>query len=172
MSDPETMTLDTITVRATSDWRLVHRLTIEFADRVLDDEHAAREPADLAKSVYDLVRSPSNVTLQVLADGQPAGAFLFMYEGWGIYEVHTLLQENCRGEQAIKAARKALAFIFGSSNVVKLISYCPTNHPEVLVFARRAGFRPAGYSTRPWVQNGVRHGLRKVELTRKDYLCQ
>ncbi len=82
------MILDKVSVRATSDWRLVHRLTVQFADRVLDDEHMTRTPEEIAKSVYDLVRAPINITLQVLLDGHPAGVFLFVYEGWGRYEVH------------------------------------------------------------------------------------
>ncbi len=160
-----------IQLRLSEDLDLILALCRHFAAQVLDDAANCLKAEELAAQIQEHILEDGFV-LEVLVDDQPAGVFAFKRLAQGKYEVHTLLRENCRGATALRAGRMGLAFLFNTKRVDALFSLCPESLPAAYLYARRLGFRLAGFSAQKWVQNKIECAVRVVKLTRKDYLCQ
>lgn len=81
--------------------------------------------------------------LRVFVSDVPAGAFWLVWKG-AILEAHTALLENCRGRDAIRAARLAMRAVFSETLAPAVSSYAFSDSPRVQWFCRAVGMRETG----------------------------
>ena len=157
-------------ITETRDWELAWHISQDpcVFDRITNDSWGALESSVRKCHVELLVSNPRNHTLLVSNDTEPVGCFLLDQKEPGVFEVHTMLLTACRGKSAIEAGKMAMKFAFSLVDVKKLVSYCPTNLPEVYLFARMCGWRKAGIAAVQWIKNGVSYPMRLVEATAND----
>jgi hypothetical protein len=142
---------------------LVGALIERYSADVLDDV-TGRFQADSLQAILK-VWLPGCAVVTVECDGRHGGCFVFEPKADGEMEVHTMLQENCRGRRGIQAGLRAIELMFRRPEVRKLTSYCPMNRPEIGLFARRCGFRRVKLIPRAWRKDGL-WDLEQVELSR------
>lgn len=146
--------------------------TPEICDRVTNDAWEAMGNVVRRNHVKIVVENPSNHVLLVKESEKVLGCFLFDFKGNGTFEAHTMMCPDCRGLKAIRAGKLALKHIFGiSESVEKIISYCPSNLPQTLFYARWLGFHKTGLAAWSWIKNGIAHAVTIVEFERKDLPC-
>jgi len=104
------------------------------------------------------------------AAGEPAGFWLVIPKGAGVWEVHTNFLPEHRGAFALDAATLAIDLMFTATPAVTLTSFCPECLPESWFFARRNGFKTDFSRPAVWPRAGVRHGVRHVSLTLHEWL--
>lgn len=98
---------------------------------------------NLAGLVTDQV---PNVNLGYLFN-LPGITFLKVGEGLVIVhanELHTVFPKTLRGRAALDAYREVLAWLWENTGYRELTSYCYSNRPEILWFARQLGFSQSG----------------------------
>lgn len=159
-------------ITETRDWETVWKISQSpsIFDRVTNDSWGAEHAETRKAHVAILVTNPQNHTILVQDryDWTHLGCFLLDRKEPGVFEVHTMLLPECRGQMAIVAGKMAMRFAFSLPDVLKLVSYCPTNMPEVYLFARMCGWRKAGIAAAQWIKNGVAYPMRMVEATMND----
>ncbi|MEI6194642.1 MAG: DUF2824 family protein [Verrucomicrobiota bacterium] len=137
--------------------------TAEVREHVTNDLWAQAADDVRAASVKLLVHNAGNHVLAVSVNGSCGGCFLFDQKQPGVYEVHTMLLPNCRGHFAIVAGRLAIKWMFALPGIIKLESFCPMNHREILFFALRCGFKRVETIVGGWIKNGATFDLVRVE---------
>lgn len=162
-----------ITIQPTNDGRAVWRIVSdpEIFGRVVDDAWITQAAENLESIVRGMVDNENNRTFLVLADGVHVGCFICFWQGSNLYEVHTFLTKLCRGGDAIRAGKMAMAHMFSMSCVERLISYCPACIPEAYWFARRCGWKATNAECPPWVKFGVSHSQQMVEARKEEWLA-
>lgn len=157
-----------VTVHITSDWKFVRSCVEALQDRVLDDE-ARKDPGSYLDAARELVLQDENCVFEVRNEvGERVGCFLFVWVEDHTWEVHTLLLPECRGLNAIIAGRAVCKWMFDIAGAEKLVSFCPENMPEVLLFARRCGFKKTGFHKNQWVVGGVPYRQVMVERLKES----
>ena len=154
-------TLDWLTV-----WTIIHDASV--FNRVCDDEWTRKPLHDLKAVVRGIVENPHNHSLLVTDGGRPVGCFLCYAQGKGLFEVHTMLTDRCRGADAIQAGKMGTRFMLAMPDVEKLVSFCPANMPEAYLFARYCGWHKAGIAAKKWIKEGVEYAMRIVEANKQD----
>lgn len=143
----------------------------EIYDRVADDSSMPREAIEL-----DALRGLRALVLLVSKDSVAVGCFLLLphqtASGLNIaektYEVHTVLSEACRGRHAWRAGRLGIQWMFTETDCAKLVSRCPEDNPQSLVFAMCQGFHICERK-RDWLKRGQLLYSNHVELTREQW---
>ena len=97
--------------------------------------------------------------LKVIKDGTDAGLFWLrpLHDG---FEAHTALLPSCRGKDAVKATRMAIAWVFEHTEIPYISSYAFSDSPSVSWFCRAVGMEPV--KTEPW--SSTRNG-KPVDIT-------
>jgi hypothetical protein len=147
-------------------WAIVHDASV--FDRVCDDHWTRKPLRELRDIVRGIVENPHNHALLVTDAGRPVGCFLCYAQGKGLFEIHTMLTDRCRGADAIQAGRMGTRLMLSLPDVEKLVSFCPANMPEVYLFARFCGWHKDGIAAAKWLKNGVEYAMRIVEATKHD----
>lgn len=162
----------TITIEETRNAKLVWEIASHPAmvDRVVNDTWGAFDRETRQYHVILIVENPANHVLLVRQDGKVCGCFVLDAKGDGVLEVHTMLLPSCRGIDAIHAGKLAMQHAFKLEGVEKLISHCPENLPETLLYASLCGWRKAGVAAFKWLKNGVEFPVKIVEAT-KEVVC-
>jgi len=155
-----------ITIERTfsGDWcnRLAREPAIHAA--ISDDASPPAEQFDLTTTI----RQPDNFFLLVRRDGKAVGYFGLLKRAPAIYEVHTVLSKACRGQSAIQAGCLARDWMFGNAPCLMLVSYCPDNTPQTLLFAKRCGFTLFGQLRHTHTKNGVPHNTTYVYCVKHE----
>lgn len=156
-----------VTVEVCADAALLDAIwhTDEVGEHGRNDTH----PPLAALSVGPLLAQGA-LGLLVRRRGEPAGFWMLMPLGYGVYEVHTNLLPRVRGAAAYLAAQLAMEYLFVQTDALKLVSYCPSHRPQVLEFALRCGWKLERWQTGAWPVGGVRHDLAWVGLTVKEWM--
>lgn len=118
-----------ITIARTYDKAFIDSMLISLAEDITTDQHSL----PTAEQVLAL---PDCIAIGVYLDG--------VLTGLGILDgetIHTLFPPAIRGGMAVKAAKKAVAWIWETTCLKHIVSYAFSNRPEVLLFARLAGFK-------------------------------
>lgn len=144
-------------------------------DKVKDDTSPEVGQFSLASAMGN----PENVFLRVNARDELAesptviaGGFCFVYRGYGIYEVHTMLLPKFRGKFAIIAGRLVMEWMFTRTNALTLTSFARADCPEAEVFATLSGFKKDG--VRPWRKSigGAPMETTYLSLTIREWIRQ
>lgn len=153
-------------------WEIVQHWSVK--DNVTDDNWMKFSDELLEGYFKAFVENPANHCLAVMLEGRVAGCWLMDCKSLsqGVFEIHTLLLPECRGRLGIKAARAAMRFASHMDDVRVLESYCPATLPQTLIYARLCGWRDCGVAERKWVKDGVEHAMTRVEITKRELLCQ
>lgn len=153
-------------------WEIVNHFGVK--DNVTDDNWMKFTPEVLAGYFRCFLADPKNHCLEVKLDGVTAGCWLMDCKSLsqGLFEIHTLLLPECRGRLALKAGRAAMQFTAHMDDVRTLESYCPATLPQTLFYARLCGWRDCGVCDRKWIKDGVEHAMTRVEITKRELLCQ
>lgn len=104
----------------------------------------------------------------------PAEHVLFMLAPltMTLYEVHTMIEPEGRGRQAVKDTRKAAVWFFNMNPTCeKVITYVPFFNKQARVFARLVGMKDEGVCTKSFKKDGVLHDQWVLGLE-KEALCQ
>ena len=126
------------------------------------DECPGRAPVGLAEMIFSI---PDSVSLRVTIDEKLGGYFLVIPLR-GVYEAHTMLLDNCRGQNAIRAGRAAVKWFFEHRDAALVRSYAREDHPEVSFFARACGFTAIGFEPKDVLVHGKPVRTEILELRR------
>lgn len=109
------------------------------------------------------------VFLKVMKDGADAGVFWFRPSGKNM-EAHTALLQNCRGRDAIQAARMAVEWIFRNTDTSRITSYAWSDAPAVSWFCRKVGLTHT--HVEPWrnTRNGQPVNMAYFQINREDVI--
>lgn len=91
------------------------------------------EPLDLTA----VCQNPANIILVV--DG--AGAWVLQMLMPGVYELHTMFLPEARGRPYFVAAKQALAYVFGQTDALEIVTKCPDDNDGARMAAATMGFR-------------------------------
>lgn len=122
---------------------------------------AGVEPLDLAVWVEDL---------RNYAFGDERGGFVFVCQGDGRYELHTLLAPSMRGAAALKACARALRFMFVETDCTEIVTRVPGNLRAADLWARRAGFREVWTLANGWPAQDGPVALRLFAMTLDEWM--
>ena len=162
-----------ISVEENTDWQFFKRVAFsEDIDRARNDEMLKLPPSALKSALRRGFLSRETVNFLVRKNGEPCGYFCCLKMSQGVYEVHTMMLNQCRGRDAITAGRMAVALMFEKPDVRVIGSYCPANIPEAHIFARMVGMKEVGIHPNLWYRNGEGYQVRLVQITREEFLCQ
>lgn len=89
----------------------------------------------------NLLSNAASVALRVYIGDKLGGYFLCLFVAPEIYQVHTMLLDNCRGRDGIRAGILGARWMFLNTDCTLLISEARSHRPEVLLFAHEVGFQ-------------------------------
>lgn len=115
--------------------------------------HDAIRPWIGGKGVLDLapmVMEPTNVCLL-----NEHGGFLCHRLDVGLYEVHSMMLPEGRGENTIECVREGFRYMFCATDCVEIITKCPDGNGAALGIARAAGFQEIFRRERAWDNGGL-----------------
>lgn len=96
-------------------------------------------------SLRDIVWNPKHHFLLVQSsDGSSTlrhGCFVFLVTRFGVYDAHVILQESCRGKNAVEAAKRAFSWMFDNTDAFQITTFCPDWLKASRVIAYAAGMR-------------------------------
>jgi hypothetical protein len=98
------------------------------------------------------------------------GCFLAHRIEPGRYIIHTNLLPTCRGQDAVEAARQALAMAFVQTDAIELLTMVPATIPHAKLLARRMGFRHLFDRAAIWPALGSMHDMGFYSLTIDDWI--
>lgn len=85
-----------------------------------------------------------------------AGFFMLTRCNFITYEIHTVLEKNCRGRKAIEAAKNVIAWVFSNTECERLITQIPERNILAEKLAIAAGMSIYGINEHSFkVQNDV-----------------
>lgn len=103
--------------------------------------------------------------LKACVDGVPAGAWWFVWKGENV-EAHTALLENCRGRDAIRAGRMAIAWVWQHTGAKAIQSYAWSDAPAVHWFCRAVGLKAGDTAPWPNTRNGATVDITHFSISR------
>lgn len=89
-----------------------------------------------------------------------------------LFEVHTMIEPEGRGHQAVKAARDALHWIFTNTTCEKVITYVPFFNRKARVFARKVGLVDEGVCTKSFKKDGELIDQWVLAIEKEALSCQ
>jgi len=90
-----------------------------------------------------------------------------------LHEVHTMIEPEGRGKQAIKDVRAAAKWYFeNEGRCEKIITYVPFHNKQAYSFARIVGMKDEGICTKSFKKNGVLIDQWVLGLEKESILCQ
>lgn len=125
-----------ITVEPTQDELYIKSVFLNptiYAD--MKDDSCPSEPTMLGG--VDLKAIPG-FFLRVLMGNKAVGCFWLIWKGENV-EAHTALLPACRGRNAIRATRQAIAWVFEHTGAKAITSYAWSDSPAVAWFCRAVG---------------------------------
>lgn len=90
--------------------------------------------------------APSGTDLMYLGVFAPeyGGLFMIHRSNCVTYEIHTILEKNCRGKKAIQAAKNVIDWIFSNTECLRLITQIPEDNLLAERLAISAGMKLYG----------------------------
>lgn len=139
----------------------------KIADAVSDD--ASPKPGTFDIHIFDVVGAH---LFMVTIDQEQVGMFYFYPVTPGVWDMHTLMTEKCRGKSALIAGRTAIAMMFTTYNAVNITGRCPHTNLPSIVFAAHLGFKHVK-TAQDWVKRGFTYMSTYYEITRNHWeeLC-
>jgi hypothetical protein len=116
-----------------------------------------------------LETNPSASAVLARVRGVPAGAWLVLAKGAGVFEIHTNFLPQYRGAKALLASRLCLEYLFLQTPVTRLVSFCPDCLPEAWSYAQACGFKRDYVRAAAWPKGGKRHDVAHVSLTVEEW---
>ncbi len=114
------------------------------------------------------IKSIPGFFLRVFVGETPAGVFWLVWKNAAL-EAHTALLENCRGRDAIRAARLAMRYVFSNTNVPAVSSYAWSDAPQVQWFCRAVGMRETGRISHPHTRSGHPVSVINYAISRQEF---
>jgi hypothetical protein len=94
------------------------------------------------------------------------GGFLLIWNGSGVYDVHTQFLPEGRGKRARLAALEVQRFMFTETDCVVIRTDCPHGNDKAVMLALWAGMRKTGTEEQLGVPCDV------YAITREEWLCR
>lgn len=114
----------------------------------------------------DAIQDPRNVLLM-----SQHGGLLFSQLSPGIYEVHTMVLPEGRGEWALMLAKACLHWMFTRTDAMEVVTKCPRGNVAAHALARAAGMREA-FDTQPiWPLREKIVPCKVYSLTIQDWMA-
>lgn len=101
-------------------------------------------------NLSDVLADARNVALQ-----NEHGGFLFLNQGEGRYDLHTLFRRSGRGRALLDAATFAARYMFTTTDCVEIVTRCPEPNRAADFMVRRCGFRPLFERQGAWVDGSA-----------------
>ena len=121
----------------------------EIWEASVDDSCPPPEEVDVADAIDNLV------FLAVESDGEVVGVFVStLPDSSGSIEAHTMMTKKCRGRMAIEAGKKAIEWFFSNLGCKRIQSWCFSDAPNVIFFAKHCGFSFLRNRDRPVSRKG------------------
>lgn len=111
------------------------------------------------KGVIDVdvwLGNPANVFF-----GDERGGFILLGQGFGRYEVHTVMLPKT--SRPTERAKEMLEYMFFHTDCIEIVTKVPTNNPRAGALAERCGFREMYVKGNGW-EPGVGVSYRKLDL--------
>lgn len=90
-----------------------------------------------------------------------------------VHEVHTLIEPEGRGKQAVLDVRAAAEWYFHQEGVCeKIITYIPFFNKPAKLFAKLVGMDEEGVCTKSFLKNGELVDQWVLGLEKEKFLCQ
>lgn len=152
---------DVVTVEPTQDLEYVESVFLSPAIyRQMSDDSCP--PAESLAGAFGLL---GGMFMKCLVNGVPCGAFWLRDKGDDM-EVHTALLENCRGRNAIRAAKSLTDWVFGNTDHQRIVSYSWSDSPAVAWFCRACGMTPTTTENWPSTRNGMPVEVTHFQITK------
>jgi hypothetical protein len=116
-----------------------------------------------------LETNPSASAVLARVRGVPAGFWLVLAKGAGVFEIHTNFLPQYRGAKALVASRLALDWMFLNTPATRLTSFVPGCLPEVAAYAAWCGLKTDFIRPAAWPKGGQRHDVAHVSLTVEEW---
>jgi hypothetical protein len=84
-----------------------------------------------------------------------------------LFEGHTQVMPEGRGEMALASGRKALAYMFTKTPCLKIVGFTPVYNLAALRFHSLLGFQNEGLLTKSYLKDGRLHDMQIVGMTRE-----
>jgi len=155
-----------VTVARTFD---VHQLNYIARDEsiyphISNDDSPPPEEFEL----YNL-NTPSNYFLTIKNNNKLVGFWMLLERSPSIYDVHTCILPEGRGQVASLALPQALKYIFTATPAMLLVTQVPASNPEARKFATWAGFKSIYTSKNSWVKDGAKYDMDVMTLPIWDW---
>ena len=91
-----------------------------------------------------------------------------------MYEIHTMIEPEGRGIQAVYDVRKAAKWFFenGGNDGQKVYTLIPELNKAARIFAKKVGMIKQGVLTKSFLKNGKLHDQLILGLEKESFLCQ
>jgi len=110
--------------------------------------------------------------LGVFIKEEYCGFFMLVRENFATYEIHTILEKNCRGEMAIKAANLVIEWIFNNTQCIRLVTKIPESNACAEKLASACGMTIYGINPDSFSINGAIQTMKLYGISKLGELCQ
>ena len=103
----------------------------------------------------------------LMADG---GCFLCNWLGGLVYEVHTNFLPDARGQNAVRAARDGLFYMFITTPCMEVVTRVPVDNVAADIFTRKMGFGLEFMRDAGWKRNGAMVAVKYYALRYHEWM--
>lgn len=96
-----------------------------------------------------------------------SGFFILVKKNCITYEIHTVLEKNCRGDLAIDAAKLVIKWIFENTPCTRLVTEIPTGNIPAERLAINAGMHLYGYNEDSFKIDNVIKSVKLYGITKR-----
>lgn len=119
---------------------------------------------EAAIDLSEVLADARNVALQ-----NEHGGFLFLSQGEGRYDLHTMFRRSGRGRALLEAASFAARFMFTATDCTEIVTRCPEPNRAADFMVRKCGFRPIFERQGAWSDGSA---IRYFWLSFEDWRAQ
>ena len=144
--------------------------TARRINRIINDPSVFPWVCGTAKGPLDMTLAVSNPA-HILLMGQHGGIFFHRHQP-GIYEAHTQVLPEGRGEWCLGMTRAALHWMFTRSDAIEVMTRVPKGNLAARALTRAAGLRPRFVNPKGWALAGKIVPAEVFSLPIQDWLDQ
>ena len=141
--------------------------TPDFANAVLNDPSVRPDVADMGEGRIDVTSCIGNPNYLIL--GGENGVFFVVKLFEGIWEVHTAVLPQGRGEWALQFAQAGARHMFTATDCAEILTRVPEGHAAAAALTHKMGFRHQFWTPPECLFRGKRVPCAVSSLTLQDW---